>query len=76
MKALDSILDLYSQLNPVIWIVCAAILFLSTTVILRLTKVHWAWSILGGFLSIFVYSFLILLSYFLLETFIKAWIFG
>jgi hypothetical protein len=76
MKAIDLVLDLYSQLNPGIWIVCAAILFLATMVILRLTRVHWVWSVLGGVMGIFVYSGLILLSYFLLETFIKAWIFG
>jgi hypothetical protein len=76
MSALDFVLGLYSHLNPGIWIVCAAILFLTTMVILRLTKVRWVWSLLGGVVGIFVYAGLILLSYYLLETFIKALIFG
>lgn len=72
MNALDYVSDLYSQLNPGIWIACAVILFCTTTAFLRFTKVRWIWSMVGGIVGILVYSLLIFLSYMLFETFLTA----
>lgn len=76
MKAFAFAFQLSSPPNLIIEILCAAILFFTVMIILRLTRVRWIWSILGGTLAIIIYSILNFLAVFLLESFMRGWLFG
>ncbi len=60
----------------VVWVACAMILFLIVALLLRITKVSWSRSMLGGALAAVIFSTFTFLLFTLLELFIKGWILG
>lgn len=55
-------------------ILCAAILFLVVMLLLRLTRVNWMLSILGGTLAVVIYMTLNFAIHSLLSAFLRGWL--
>lgn len=59
-----------------IWIVCAAGLFLTAMFLLRLTHMSWFWSATGAVVAAGLYSALYFLVTWLLEILIEGFLWG
>ena len=63
-----------SQYHSSIWAVCALPIFLLVIALLRLIKVSWSWSVLGGSIFVAIFSILGIIINYLVEFFITGWL--
>jgi hypothetical protein len=72
----NSDLGISSRYDGIVWIVCAFLLFLAMVFFFRLTRVSWLWSILGGVVTIAIYSTVMKFLFYLLDIFMQGWLWG
>lgn len=56
----------------IVWFASAFVLFLTVLFVLRITKVRWMWSILGGVLAIVTYSLIVNVLFYLLDVILSG----